>query len=350
MSRSSHGLQSVKEYYGKVLKTNKDLRTNACCPIDAMPAELRSALTDIHPEVLEKFYGCGSPIPPALQGKVVLDLGSGSGRDSFILSKRVGPTGKVIGIDMTGEQIAVAAKHIPYHMDRFGYSKPNVEFIQGYIEDLRTAGIQDQSVDVVVSNCVVNLSPRKDLVFSEIFRVLKPGGELYFSDVFSSRRIPEELTRNEIFVGECLGGALYTEDFRRLLNKLGCPDFRITARNKITINDQEMQALAGMIEFSSVTIRAFNLDLEDRCEDYGQVATYLGTVEEAPNVFVLDDHHAFEKGRGIPICANTASMLQNTRYGKHFSVAGSTSTHFGLFDCGPIAPAGSPSSTPGACC
>jgi SAM-dependent methyltransferase len=300
---------------------------------------------------LEKFYGCGSPIPPAIEGKVVLDLGSGSGRDSFILSRLVGPRGKVTGIDMTREQIDVAQKHIPFHMDRFGFSKPNIEFIHGYIEDLRLVGIPDQSVDVVVSNCVINLSPRKDLVFEEIFRVLKPGGELLFSDVFSTRRIPEELTKNDVFVGECLGGALYTEDFRRMLNRLGCRDFRVTTRNKITIEDPEMLALAGMIEFYSMTIRAFNLDLEDRCEDYGQTATYLGTISEAPNVFVLDDHHAFEKGRGMAICRNTAAMLSDSRFGKHFDVSGSTAIHFGLFDCGPADLAASKGSdAPGACC
>ncbi len=335
MIQMQHGLQSVKEYYGKVLKTNQDLRTDACCPSDSIPATLRRALTDIHPEVLEKFYGCGSPIPQALSGKTVLDLGSGSGRDSYLLSRLVGPTGKVIGVDMTPEQIDVANRHIGYHTERYGYREPNVEFRQGYIEDLKQIGIEDQSVDVVVSNCVINLSPRKDLVFSEIFRVLKPGGELYFSDIFSNRRIPADLRSHEIFVGECLGGALYTEDFRRLMASVGCLDVRTVSKSRLTLNDPEMIALAGMIEFYSITMRAFNLDLEDRCEDFGQSAIYQGTIPDAPYAFVLDDHHVFEDGRSVPVCGNTAAMLAQSRFGEHFKVIGSTDVHYGLFNCGP---------------
>lgn len=335
METEVRGLESVKEYYGRVLKSNKDLKTNACCTADSMPIHLREILKDIHEEVKEKFYGCGSPIPTALHGKTVLDLGSGSGRDCFLLSKLVGPSGKVIGIDMTDEQLQVARRHIDHHTKKFGYSKSNVEFVSGYIEDLESAGIRSESIDVVTSNCVVNLSPAKRRVFSEVFRVLKPGGELYFSDVFSSRRIPAHIASDEVMLGECLGGALYIEDFRRLLCELGCRDFRTTSKTKIHLNNHELQEKAGLIEFYSMTIRAFKLDLEDRCEDYGQIATYLGTIKESPKAFFLDDHHLFEKGRPVAVCGNTAMMLKSTRYGAHFKIDGDMSHHYGLFDCVP---------------
>lgn len=344
------GLKSVKEYYGQVLKTNQDLQTSACCTADAMPLYLREILKDIHDEVKDKFYGCGSPIPFGLEGKTVLDLGSGSGRDCYLLSKLVGPHGKIIGVDMTDEQIQVAKKHLDYHTKKFGYSKPNIEFIKGYIEDLEEIGIKSNSIDVVVSNCVINLSPSKDRVFSEIFRVLKPGGELYFSDVFSNRRIPESLKKDNLLVGECLGGALYTEDFRRLLNRLSCADYRLTSRSPITLHNPEIAEKAGLIEFYSMTVRAFKMNLEDRCEDFGQIAIYLGTIKQNPNAFMLDDHHLFEKGKAVPVCGNTAQMLKDSRYGEHFKVMGDTNHHYGLFDCVVDSSKKSENSNVGSCC
>lgn len=325
--------EQVKDYYGKVLETKNDLKTSACCTAEAMPSHLRPILSQIHDEIKDKFYGCGSPIPSELEGKTVLDLGSGTGRDCFILSKLVGPNGKVIGVDMTDEQLEVARKHTAYHMEKFGYSKPNVEFHHGYIEDLESLGIQNESIDVVVSNCVLNLSPHKQKVFSEIMRVLKKGGELYFSDVFSTSRIPQPLTKDPVLLGECLGGALYIEDFRRMLSELGCKDYRLVSRSKIDLIDKEVIAKIGHIEFYSMTIRAFKLDCEDRCEDYGQVARYLGTIKESPHTFMLDDHHYFQKLKAYPVCSNTAMMLSDTRFSKHFEIIGDTSTHFGLFDC-----------------
>ena len=349
MQEATTGLESVKEYYGKILQTSQDLKTSACCTTDSMPFYLREILKDVHTEVKDRFYGCGSPIPLSLKGKTVLDIGSGSGRDCFLLSKLVGPNGRVIGIDMTDEQLDVARRQANYHTEKFGYQQPNVKFIKGYIEDLEGAGIKTESIDLVVSNCVINLSPSKERVFSEIFRVLKPGGELYFSDVFSSRRIPLDLKQDKVFIGECLGGSLYTEDFRRLLVQLGCHDYRMTARSTIDLLSEEIKQKAGLIEFYSMTVRAFKLDLEDRCEDYGQLATYLGTIPESPNGFVLDDHHLFEKGKPMPVCGNTAAMLRDTRYGEHFQIAGNTSTHFGLFDCGPT-PTPLAAAEVGACC
>lgn len=131
-----------------------------------------------------------------------------------IASQLVGPNGTVIGVDMTDEQLAVARAHVDWHMQRYGYSKPNVTFLKGVIEDLLSVGIQDATVDVCVSNCVLNLSPNKPQVLSEIFRVLKPGGELYFSDVFCDRRLPAALKGDREVLGECLGGALYIGTLR----------------------------------------------------------------------------------------------------------------------------------------
>ncbi|RMG00160.1 MAG: DUF3641 domain-containing protein, partial [Nitrospirae bacterium] len=326
----------VRDYYGDKLKSSGDLKTTACCPADAMPSYVREVMPYIVNEIKERFYGCGSPIPPAIRGCTLLDLGCGTGRDVYIASKLVGPEGYVIGVDMTDEQLEVARRNIDVQMKRFGYEVPNVDFRKGYIEDLEGAGVEDESVDVVISNCVINLSPDKERVFREIFRVLRPGGELYFSDVFSGRRVPEHLKDDPVLLGECLAGAMYIEDFRRLLNKLGCVDYRVVSRRKISIDNQEIAEKIGMVDFYSITVRAFKLDdLEDICEDYGQVAIYKGTIPGFPHHFELDDHHRFITGKPMLVCGNTASMLQKTRFFEHFRIVGDRSVHYGPFECAP---------------
>lgn len=346
MTGHHESIAAVKHYYGQVLKSSADLQTSACCLGEAMPTHLLPLLRKVHPEVLDRFYGCGSPLPPALEGATVLDLGCGSGRDAYLLSQLVGPAGRVIGVDMTAEQLAVARRHQDWHAQQFGFA--NVEFRQGFIEDLADAGIADDSIDAVVSNCVLNLSPDKHRVFAEIFRVLKPGGELYFSDVFADRRIPAALAADPLLLGECLGGALYAEDFRRLLAEVGCHDARIVSSAPLAINNPDIERRLGFVRFQSSTVRAFKLPLEDRCEDFGQIATYRGGLPEHPHAFVLDDHHRFETGRPMRVCGNTADMLAGSRYAAHFRIEGDKSTHFGLFDCSP-AP-GATQAVAGACC
>lgn len=344
-------LDAVRRYYGETLKTNADLKTNACCTGEDVPAHVKAVLVELDDEILSRYYGCGSPIPEAVEGAVVLDLGCGSGRDAFVLSRLVGESGRVIGIDMTEAQLAVAQRHRETQTHRFGYAKPNVEFRHGFIEDLAEVGIADASVDLIVSNCVINLSPDKPRVLREAFRALKPGGELYFSDVFADRRIPADLRSDPVLLGECLSGAMYWEDFRRTMAEVGCLDVRVVHSSPIALHDPTVKARIGMVGFSSVTVRAFKLPLEDRCEDYGQVARYLGTMPEAPHAFVLDDHHRFEAGRPMTVCGNTADMLGATRYARHFRIDGDKSTHFGLFQCGPAAaPQSGSAETLAGCC
>lgn len=238
---------------------------------------------------------------------------------------------------MTDQQIDVAIKYKNTQMKAFGFKKSNVDFKRGCIENLRSLDIADNSIDVVISNCVINLSPDKKKVFAEIFRVLKPGGELYFSDLFSDRRVPQSLKDDPVLYGECLGGALYIEDFRRILRNSGCLDYRVVSKSQINFNNKELEKKAGMIDFYSITIRTFKLEeLEDVCEDYGQRVIYLGTIPDSTHKFVLDDHHTFVSGKPELVCGNTASMLSQTRYAKHFKIIGNRATHCGPFNCGPL--------------
>ena len=337
------GLVSIQEYYGRVLQRSEDLRTSACCAVQTLPGWLHEIVSLLHPEVVERFYGCGIIAPSALEGRVVLDLGCGSGRDAYVLSALVGPQGEVIGVDMTAEQLAVARRHQAFHAAAFGHEQSNIRFLQGYIEDL--GEIEDESVDVVVSNCVVNLSPAKDRVFAEIFRVLRPGGELHFSDVYADRRLPAELREDPVLLGECLAGAMYGEDLRRTLAAVGCEDARTLVETPIAVTDEGLVRRIGPARFVSRTVRAFKIQLEDRCEDHGQVATYKGGLPDQPHVYKLDDHHALEAGRPMLVCGNTAAMLQESRLAPWFDIQGDRSRHFGLFDCAPA-----PGAEAGASC
>ncbi|NOY69415.1 MAG: methyltransferase domain-containing protein [Deltaproteobacteria bacterium] len=329
--------ENLKNYYGKILHGSSDLKTSACCcGTESLPVEVKAALKQIDDEIINRFYGCGSPIPPVLEDCTVLDLGCGTGRDVYIASKLVGENGRAIGIDMTDEQLDIARRSIDSMTRKFGYQNPNVDFQKGYIEDLKSAKISDNSVDIVISNCVINLSPDKHAVLSEIFRVLKPGGELFFSDIFSGRRMPEQFKDDPVLHGECLAGAMYIEDFRRLLNDLGCPDYRVTAKRRILLNNPAIETKIGMIDFYSMTIRAFKLAaLEDICEDYGQVAVYQGSIPNHPHYFDLDNHHRFITGKQMLVCGNTAAMVSDTRFAGHFKVYGDRSVHYGPFDCAP---------------
>lgn len=312
-------LRSVSTYYGTTLTSSADLKTSACCPIDAVPQSHRKHLEKLHPEVTSRFYGCGSPIPSHLTACTVLDLGCGTGRDVYLASALVGPKGSVIGVDMTPEQLEVANRHRQYHADCFfgAGSKSNVHFRHGYIEDLHSAEIHDASIDVVISNCVCNLSPHKSAVFSEVSRVLKQGGEFYFSDVYADRRLSDEAKSNELLVAECLGGALYLEDFRRIMHNAGFPDVRIVSAAPIELRDEKLRALVPDVAFYSITFRAFKISqLEDAREDYCQTATWTSCASQ----FKLDIDNVFDKGVATPIDSNTAAILQQSRLKALFEV------------------------------
>ncbi len=347
-------IENVRNYYGQILQGSQDLRTDACCTTEAPPLAIRRAMANVHEEVTSRYYGCGLVAPEALEGLSVLDLGSGSGQDAYVLSQLVGPKGRVVGVDTTPEQLEIANRYRDWHAERFGYA--NVEFLEGDIERLGDLNLDPSSFDLIVSNCVINLVADKKAVFDGAHRLLREGGEMYFSDVYSDRRVPEELQRDPVLHGECISGAFYWGDFDRLAKEAGFLDPRLVTDRPLVIGDPEQLAKVQGFQFTSATYRLFKLSgLEPRCEDYGQAVRYLGTIPGHEDAFALDGHHHIETGRMFAVCGNTYRMLQDTRFAAHFEFFGDFSRHFGIFPgCGiesPYRDAGRDTDAiSGACC
>lgn len=227
---------AVQQYYSQLALASKlEPLTNscctsgvtACCPTGqgstldiGTKAYATEALEQLPREVTNLSLGCGDPVTLAeLQpGQTVLDLGSGGGIDCFLASARVGPTGKVIGVDMTEEMIATARSN----QAKLGIE--NVEFRLGEIENLP---IVDNTVDVIISNCVINLSPDKMKVFQEAFRVLKPGGKFAVSDIVTDSCLPEDVMKDLSAWASCVGGALNIDEMRQLMKAVGFVDIHV---------------------------------------------------------------------------------------------------------------------------
>ncbi|XP_064229990.1 arsenite methyltransferase isoform X2 [Aotus nancymaae] len=305
-------------YYGQVLKKSADLQTNACVTTARLvPKHIREALQNVH-EVALRYYGCGLVIPEHLENCWILDLGSGSGRDCYVLSQLVGEKGHVTGIDMTKGQVEVAEEYLDYHMEKYGFQSSNVTFIHGYIEKLGQAGNKNESYDIVVSNCVINLVPDKQQVLQEACRVLKYGGELYFSDVYVSLELPEEIRTHKVLWGECLGGALYWKELAILAQKIGfCPPCLVTA-NLISIQNKELERVIGDCRFVSATFRLFKCSKTGptrRCQ-----VIYNGGITGHEKELMFDANFTFKEGEIVEVDEETAAILKNSRFAQDFLI------------------------------
>lgn len=230
-----------------------------CCPVQYDPRFLAA----IPAEVIEKDYGCGDPSAFVKSGETVLDLGSGTGKICFIAAQVVGPEGRVIGVDMTDDMLEVARRNAPVVAENIGYA--NVEFRKGRIQDLETTEppIASDSIDVVVSNCVLNLveTPEKRRLFEEIFRVLRPGGRAVISDIVSDQEVPQHLQNDPVLWSGCISGAFVEDGFTAAFAAAGFDDIELLKRD-----EEPWQTVEG-IEFRSVTVRAWKSQEERKFQN-----------------------------------------------------------------------------------
>ena len=224
---------AVKERYGEIARSSENPSGDcSCCsdvidPFDLIQPQTQSTLMGYSADEINSVpvdavmgLGCGNPqaIAALKAGEVVLDLGSGAGFDSFLAARQVGERGKVIGVDMTPDMI----KRAEENAEKGAYA--NVEFRLGEIEDMP---VEDNSVDVILSNCVINLSPDKQAVYQEAFRVLKPGGRLAISDMVTSGEMPPEIKEDMDLHSSCVAGALQIDELNQILAEAGFKDIRI---------------------------------------------------------------------------------------------------------------------------
>ncbi|MFQ5480965.1 MAG: methyltransferase domain-containing protein [Thermodesulfobacteriota bacterium] len=290
--------EDVKTYYGEAAV---EPRPGLCCPTAYAGAET----SHIPAEVLDVSYGCGSPVTLSglSEGETLLDLGAGAGIDCFIASKVTGPRGRVIGIDMTDEMLEKAEKNKTEVEERLGYS--NVEFRKGFLESIPA---EDESVDIVTSNCVINLTADKAPVFGEIYRILKSGGRFVISDIISERLVPSAMQEDSELWGECISGALTTEEFISLAVDAGFYG--------ITILSESFYKEADGIKFYSITYRAHKEVKGDKCLYSGHQATYNGPFKSITD----DEGHEFPRGLAIEVCTDTARRLSLAPYDEFFTI------------------------------
>ncbi|KAJ1724070.1 hypothetical protein LPJ53_001644 [Coemansia erecta] len=311
--------QAVQTHYGKVLETSSDLKTTACTAGTKPSPMLCKIIRKIPSAVTSKFYGCGNPIPLGIQGKDILDLGCGSGRDCYIAAALVGPQGSVTGIDMTDEQLQVARDSVGEYAATLGYT-PRMHFLSGYIEKLGETGVPAASIDVCISNCVVNLSPDKRAVLSGVYTALRPGGEFCFADMYADNRVSDEARRNPSLINEGLGGALYVEDFEKMACEVGFARPRVLAVAHIDVLDPELARHVEGTRFFSITYRLFKLPQQDADADSGFSAVYDGRVEGEEEEYVLDVDNRFRRGEAVAVDRETLGVVSNGWMQKHFSV------------------------------
>ena len=289
--------QQVSERYARAVTSGEQM----CCPTGYNFDDLRSFVPE---EVLRVSYGCGTPagLATVRPGETVLDIGSGGGIDCFEASRRVGPSGRVIGVDMTDEMLAMARRNAPIVMANLGYHSPNVEFRKGHAENIP---VEDGSIDLIISNCVINLAPDKAKVFREMYRVIRPGGRFTISDIVADQPVPNYLIHDTEKWGDCLSGALPVWEYLRGLVQAGFLGVHQMKYSPWSVIDG--------IHFVSLTLTGYKLPNAVEPNEVGYV-TLVGPFSRAADEL----GQTYHRGKPEPVSARTAQLLKTPPFERLF--------------------------------
>lgn len=289
--------RKVSDRYARAASTGEQM----CCPTSYDFADLKSFIPE---EVLKISYGCGTPagLKTVSPGETVLDIGSGGGIDCFEASRLVGPSGHVIGIDMTDTMLEIARKNAPIVASNLGYSSSNVEFRKGMADAMP---VNDDTIDLIISNCVINLAPDKRKVFRDMFRVAKPGGRFTISDIVSDQPVPQYLIHDADRWGDCLSGALTLEDYIGGMVEAGFLGIHL-------VKFSPWQVIDGIHCFS-VTLTGYKLAAAPATATV-RYATLCGPFSRA----VDERGTAYQRGIPQPIGPETALLLNQPPLAPYF--------------------------------